>query len=473
MGYLGIMALLIGHSLLLWRGTSGQFFLEQSGQAKATKCYVLTRDGEVRFRELGHNIDPETGLQCREVTPAILERLKKYKEGNRPEQIGEEQEPVFFDPRTGEPIIWFWISKSGEIKIFNLMGFNPENGEELKPVTGDVVETYKGQVDKHQKEFERLNRPPQKIDPNTYSFFDSATGKPQVWYWRGPNGDYVFFDNQGFYPPTGDELKVINKDVIATWKQEVEKRKQDQLHREQELRDRQERERQQQLQLQRDQERARQLAQERKQREEQEQAERQETQAKSGVMCDQAAANQNDRQKPANVPGVPYEELNMSEALDACKTAIDTFPGELRYKYQYARALESSDPVQAIRIHSQLTRQRYAASFDNLGSLLLKRNDIKGAIAAFRNGAQADDPDSLVSLAELIQRGIVRVNNPDGTSFALLSHAAQLGHQGAQRAVEEQKQIMQQNQIQQQNRLQQEQLMFEMFKGVLGGALGH
>ena len=103
----------------------------------------------------------------------------------------------------------------------------------------------------------------------------------------------------------------------------------------------------------------------------------------------------------------------------------------------------------------------------------MKRNDIKGAIAAFRNGAQADDPDSLVSLAELIQRGIVRVNNPDGTSFALLSHAAQLGHQGAQRAVEEQKQIMQQNQIQQQNRLQQEQLMFEMFKGVLGGALGH
>jgi len=97
--------------------------------------------------------------------------------------------------------------------------------------------------------------------------------------------------------------------VIATWKQEVEKRKQDQLHREQELRDRQERERQQQLQLQRDQERARQLAQERKQREEQEQAERQETQAKSGVMCDQAAANQNDRQKPANVPGVLYEEL--------------------------------------------------------------------------------------------------------------------------------------------------------------------
>lgn len=67
-GYLGIMALLIGHSLLLWHGTSGQFFLEQSGQAKATKCYVLTRDGEVRFRELGHNIDPETGLQCREVT---------------------------------------------------------------------------------------------------------------------------------------------------------------------------------------------------------------------------------------------------------------------------------------------------------------------------------------------------------------------------------------------------------------------
>lgn len=472
-GYLGIIALLIGHSLFLWYGTSGQFFDEREGEAKATKCYVLTRDGKVRYRELGRVIDPETGLQCRDVTPAMLERLKEYEAGKKPAQISDEQEPVFFDTRTGEPIIWFWTSKAGEIKIFNLMGFNPDNGDELKPITGDVVEAYKVQVDKHQKELERLSRPPHEIDPNTYSFFDSATGKPQVWYWRGVNGEYEFYDNQGFHPITGDELKIVDRVVIAAWKQYILDKKKEQLRREQDQKDRQERERQQQLQQQRDQERAQQLEQERKQKEAQEQAEQQQRQAQSGALCDQAASNPNDRQKPSNVPGVPYEEINVSEALEACRTAIGTFPGELRYRYQYARALESSDPSQSIRIYAQLTRQKYAASFDNLGSLLLKHNDRSGAIAAFKNGAQVDDPDSLVSLADLIERGIVRVPNPDANRYALLARAAQLGHQGAQRAVEEQKQIMQQNQIQQQNRLQQEQLMFQMFKGVLGGALGH
>jgi hypothetical protein len=133
------MAILIGHALLLWQGTGNQFF-DEAGHA--TKCYVLTRDGEVRFRELGHKIDPVTGLQCRAYTPAMLERLKEYEAGKRPEQV-DGVNLTFFEPRTGEPIIWFWASKSGEIKIFNFMGFNPENGDELNPVTKEIVDAYK------------------------------------------------------------------------------------------------------------------------------------------------------------------------------------------------------------------------------------------------------------------------------------------------------------------------------------------
>lgn len=108
----------------------------------------------------------ETGLPCREVTPVVLERLKEYQAGKLPEQIVEGS-PVFFDPRTGEPIVWYWASKSGEIKIFNLMGFNPENGDELNPVTKEIVGIYEEQEIKREKE-EKENRPPQKIDPNTY-----------------------------------------------------------------------------------------------------------------------------------------------------------------------------------------------------------------------------------------------------------------------------------------------------------------
>ena len=232
-GYLGIVALLIGHSLLLWHGTNSQYFEEQSGKAKAIKCYVLTREGEVHFREVGHDIDPETGLRCHDVTPTILERLKEYQKGKRPERVVEE-EPIFFDPRTGEPIIWFWMAKSGEIELFNLMGFNPQNGEELKPVTSDVVDAFKVQDAKRKEEAERLSRPPRRVDPNEFAFFDSASGKPQVWYWHGQNGEYEFYDNQGFHPLTGEPLKIIKRDVIAAWKQDIENRKQEQLRREQE-----------------------------------------------------------------------------------------------------------------------------------------------------------------------------------------------------------------------------------------------
>jgi tetratricopeptide (TPR) repeat protein len=201
------------------------------------------------------------------------------------------------------------------------------------------------------------------------------------------------------------------------------------------------------------------------------QAEREQRQAQSGAMCDQAAANPNDRQKPSNAAGVDYNDVNLSEALEVCQTAMNTFPGEPRYKYQYARILESSNPNLAINLHSQLTRQRYMASFDNLGSLLLKRKDYSGAIAAFKNGAQANDPDSLVSLAELIQRGIVRVPDPQSYRLALLERAAHLGHQEAKSVVEEQTKIIQQNQRQQQNQSQQEKLMLNLFGNILGSVL--
>lgn len=127
-------------------------------------------------------------------------------------------------------------------------------------------------------------------------FFDSTTGKPQVWYWRGVNGEYEFYDNQGFHKE-GDELKIIDKDVIDQWKQYVIAKKKEQQKRDQELRDNQERERLRQIQLQKDQEIDQQQQAERRQRDEQAQDDRQQRQAQSGAMCDQAAANPNDRQK--------------------------------------------------------------------------------------------------------------------------------------------------------------------------------
>ena len=99
-GVAGIAALLIGHSLILWYGTRDKYF---GPEGNAIKCYVLTRDGKVTYGE-HPGIDAATGRPCRPVTPEMVERLKEYEKGKRPQLITNSN-PTFFDPRSGEPIV--------------------------------------------------------------------------------------------------------------------------------------------------------------------------------------------------------------------------------------------------------------------------------------------------------------------------------------------------------------------------------
>jgi hypothetical protein len=58
------------------------------------------------------------------------------------------------------------------------------------------------------------------------------------------------------------------------------------------------------------------------------------------------------------------------------------------------------------------------------------------AIRLFKRGSELDDADSMVSLVDLIDRGLVPAADPEQTKLALLNRAAQLGHAGAQRGYE-------------------------------------
>lgn len=46
------------------------------------------------------------------------------------------------------------------------------------------------------------------------TFFDPATGKPVKYYSENPEGGYKFYSKPGFDPVTGDELKVVTKEII-------------------------------------------------------------------------------------------------------------------------------------------------------------------------------------------------------------------------------------------------------------------
>ena len=169
----------------------------------AQSCYIITKDSNqpVQYRE-SPGIDPDTGRQCRLVTPELLERLREYEKGNRPTRI-QHGEPTFFDLRTGEAVVWYYKNQKGEIEIFDLMGFHPETGEELVPITKEVVALWQ----EHSK-----RRPPRQVDLKSYELFDPLTGESRVWFWRGDEGKYEFYDNDGYHPRTGERLISLTKD---------------------------------------------------------------------------------------------------------------------------------------------------------------------------------------------------------------------------------------------------------------------
>lgn len=446
-GYTGFLVLVIGHSLLLGRIDAN---FRKNGVAE--KCYVMTRTSIKTLNRVG--IDPETGRECRPLTPQIAEKITEYRNGHRPKQITS-NDPTFFDPTTGEPVVWYSKTGSDQIELFDLMGFHPKTGEELSPITRQVVEAWKTQSAKV------VRRVPVRVnDPEKFGFFDPTTGAAKVWYWRGENGDYEFYDGPGFHPRSGDEFKVITRDIISEWRQQQEaiatRKKLEQEQREKEARERAEREAQQ----------AREAA-ERERQAREAAAEAVREQQQSGNECDRLAANPTDRRRTAE--GVSFDLLKhqADQAYGACARAVATFPSELRYQYQLGRAAQFKDKRQAFEIFTRLVQASYPAAFDNLGGMYLwERKDAATAISLFKRGSALDDADSMVSLVDLIDKGMLPTPDPAQTKLALLHRAGELGHAGAQRGYETELQKANQDRINQVNQQQMMQLFGAFVRGV-------
>src|SRR5262249_42848802 len=155
------------------------------------KCYIVTKDTVLYGNIPG--IDSKTGRECRPVTLALLPRLREYEKGNRPKRITA-SDPTFFDPRTGEAIVWYYKDAAGNIELFDLMGFDPRSGEELTPINKAVANAW---LEKRKDEATPKRVPkPVKISADT-QFFDPATGTALLWYWRAGKGEYEFFDSSG------------------------------------------------------------------------------------------------------------------------------------------------------------------------------------------------------------------------------------------------------------------------------------
>jgi hypothetical protein len=526
-GIVGLSGLLVLHSLAMWLATRNQT-IDREGHA--LQCYVLSRNGTVTYGQ-HPGVDPATGRECRPVKPELIERLKAYQAGKRPQRVTD-LNPVFFDPRSGEPIVWYYQAKDGSIEIFDLMGFEPDTGEELLPVTKEIADAWR---------IQETRRPPKLIaDPDKYVFFDPLNGQPRAWFWTSSGDRYEFYDAPGYQPQTGDKLEIVTRDVLNRWRDQqkapttaqrvpnkvtiaadtvffdpvngnprlwfwrkdkgeyeffdgpgFDPQNGQQLQSftrvaltqyQQEIDDKAK-------QLQAEQERieaeqkAKQDAEARQQAalqqkaadEERQRAAQSERASTLAKQCDDLAANPNDANRVGS--GVYYADLKpvADQAVDACDAAVKQNPDTLRFQYQLARALELSgdsaahvkNRQRAFELEQSLVRAGYAAAFDNLASIYRDHGDINTAVVLFRKGVDLGDSDSMVSLGDLIGDGRVAPMGPQENQIELYKRAAELGNQNGARGYQAELAKAQQAQQQQIQQIQQQRVMLQIMGTVL------
>lgn len=405
----------------------------QQSKQNVTQCYIIQRGGRepVIYRDHLPGMDRETGRECRLVTIGLIDRLKEYADGKRPSRITA-RPAEFFDPRTSEPIVWY-VEHGGEIEIFDLLGYHPETGEELLPVTPEIVDRWNAQ------QANAKRKRPAPVDPDTHPFFDPKTGRPNIWHSPGENGALEFFDGPGFHPRTGKALTEITRDFADKRSQERARARVEEAEAlariEAEARAKKEAE----ALAKKEAEALARIEAEalvRRTNKERADLEERERAKQSAETCDLLAANPNDQRRHSR-GGVTYDQLKtqIPEAIRACDLAVQLVPADLTLQYQLARAMELADPARGQAMQDRLVKLNYPAAFDNAGSLLLhdpkcRQHCINEAVKLFRKGAALGDPDAMMSLADQISN-----NQASGDVISLYQRAAKLGHPGARLAL--------------------------------------
>jgi TPR repeat protein len=155
--------------------------------------------------------------------------------------------------------------------------------------------------------------------------------------------------------------------------------------------------------------------------------------------CDKLAGNRYDPQRSSEFEGVPFAILAgfSQTAIAACERAAKAFPNEPRIRYQLARAMQAANEYdRAFPVLIELARGGYPASFDNIAFHYSRQNNIPLAIEWHRRGADAGDAEAMVKIAKYIEKGLARPRYRD-EFWELLAKAAELGHEGARKAISE------------------------------------
>jgi TPR repeat protein len=86
--------------------------------------------------------------------------------------------------------------------------------------------------------------------------------------------------------------------------------------------------------------------------------------------CDRLAAHKHDRQRVAD--GVLLEDIDATSAIEACSSALEEFPGTLRFEFQLGRALQAGrHDEDAVEYYRSAAEQGFAPAQAALGQAYL------------------------------------------------------------------------------------------------------
>lgn len=125
--------------------------------------------------------------------------------------------------------------------------------------------------------------------------------------------------------------------------------------------------------------------------------------------CDRLAAAPDDKDKPADVAGMPWKDMryHADEAVEACGQALKVFVDHPRLVFQLGRALQWSSARNSVKraftLYSKAAEWGYPGAFDNLGSMYRDGTyvpqNIQKAMQLWHRGAELGDPGCTYNIA--------------------------------------------------------------------------
>jgi len=146
--------------------------------------------------------------------------------------------------------------------------------------------------------------------------------------------------------------------------------------------------------------------------------------------CDRLAANPSD---PNHVTqGVAFYSIQQTEAVTACRDAVERYPQTRRFKYQLGRALQRNGSYsEAFQLFRPLVEAGYVIALNNLGKMyengLGVAKDEAEAVRLYRQAAEKGNAFAMYDLGAMYERG-AGVTKNETEAVRLYRQAAEKGN---------------------------------------------